>query len=595
MACSNRKPCVAIIMMAAMLACFAGVANARPGEMPTLLPLINVPATTIQLEDGITVTVTPDRVKNGDFVTVSWSGVTSPSDGDWIGVYSPSTTNMLKHFPIKFQFCNHSVTHPATGAGSLGFQLLNLRADYVMSFMRGGIKTPVVAAVSNTVTFAEYSLPFQVHLALTKDTRFMKVMWNTLEYSTPQAYYYLANSDSDAAFSTAVATTKTYTVDDLCGEPATTAGWRSPGSLHSAMLGPLEPGAVYQYKVGDPAYGWSDVFNFTAPVMPAGVRDTHIIAFGDLGRGEVDDSIDGQYWEWGNYQPSLWTTNAMVKDLDTFDLVLNIGDTSYADGVSSEWDEFFHQIAPIAQYRPWMACVGNHELDWPIDYSFFNSTDSGGECGIPLEMRFELPNADGVQTPWYSFNYGNVHVTMMSTEHAFEVGSEQHAWIMKDLANINRTATPWAIFAGHRPFYVDSTWNAPPDGDNYVAGLLRDAYEEALFKYKIDLGIMGHHHTYQRTCAVYQSKCVQQSDNGVYHEPGATVYNVIGMAGAPFTTNFYPTKPAYMEFVDDQNHGFYRIDTTLTTMHTQFVGLDAQLNEKVLDEFWIQKPSNADL
>ena len=56
----------------------------------------------------------------------------------------------------------------------------------------------------------------------------------------------------------------------------------------------------------------------------------------------------------------------------------------------------------------------------------------------------------------------------MSTEHDFEAGSEQHTWIMKDLANINRTKTPWAIFGGHRPFYVDSTWNAPPDGDKYV-------------------------------------------------------------------------------------------------------------------------------
>lgn len=34
---------------------------------------------------------------------------------------------------------------------------------------------------------------------------------------------------------------------------------------------------------------------------------------------------------------------------------------------------------------------------------------------------------------------------------------------------------------------------------------------------------------------------------------------------------------------------FYRIDTNLTTMHAQFVSLDAELNEKVLDEFWIHR------
>ena len=76
--------------------------------------------------------------------------------------------------------------------------------------------------------------------------------------------------------------------------------------------------------------------------------------------------------------------------------------------------------------------------------------------------------------------------------------------------------------------------------------------------------------------------------------------------------------PDYMEYVDDHNHGyalaltlrscdafppisladwflltrvrsFYRIDTSLTTLHAQFVALDADLKETILDEFWIEK------
>lgn len=30
-----------------------------------------------------------------------------------------------------------------------------------------------------------------------------------------------------------------------------------------------------------------------------------------------------------------------------------------------------------------------------------------------------MPRPDGTKQPWYSFNYGNVHVTLMSTEHDF--------------------------------------------------------------------------------------------------------------------------------------------------------------------------------
>ena len=580
------------LVVAAVLVCHLAVVAARPGEMPTLISLINVPATTMELDSAITLTPSATTVTNGEFITVSWSGVSDPSNGDWIGVYSPSTTNVMEHYPIKFQFANHSAGWPSS-SGSLRFQLLNLRADYIFTFMRGGIYSPTLAATSSVVSFTDYNKPFQIHTTVTDQPEYIMVMWNTLDSSTPQVYYGLDSAAAD--LHTVAAETTTYTADDLCGEPATTLGWRNPGLLHSAVIGPLKPGATPTYKVGDPSYGWSDKMTFTAPPLVGPVTNTRIIAFGDLGRGEVDDSIDGEYWRWGNYQPSLWTTDSMAQNLDSFDLVLNIGDTSYADGVSSEWDEFFHQIAPIASYKPWVTCVGNHEVDWPVSYSFFNSTDSAGECGIPQEKRFHLPNQDGPQSPWYSFDFGSVHVTLMSTEHDFEAGSEQHTWIMKDLANINRTKTPWAIFGGHRPFYVDSTWNAPPDGDNYVANLLRTAYEDALKTFKIDLAIFGHHHTYQRTCAVYQSKCVANSDeNNVFVNPGAPIYNVIGMAGAPFTTNFESTKPAYMEYVDDQNHGFYRINTNLTTLHAQFVALDKELTETVLDEFFIQhKPPTA--
>ncbi len=46
-------------------------------------------------------------------------------------------------------------------------------------------------------------------------------------------------------------------------------------------------------------------------------------------------------------------------------------------------------------------------------------------------------------TPWYSFNYGNIHFVMMSTEHNFTVGSLQYEWIVADLSGVDRVITPW--------------------------------------------------------------------------------------------------------------------------------------------------------
>ena len=36
-------------------------------------------------------------------------------------------------------------------------------------------------------------------------------------------------------------------------------------------------------------------------------------------------------------------------------------------------------------------CSGNHERDWPDSGSFYDGTDSGGECGVPAETTFYVP------------------------------------------------------------------------------------------------------------------------------------------------------------------------------------------------------------
>jgi len=102
MAASSRV----LVVLGLVLASMASLAAARPGELPPLISLINVRATTIAIDDSISLTVNASVVENGDFVTVSWSGVPDPSDGDWVGVYSPSTTDMTNHYPIKFQVCS---------------------------------------------------------------------------------------------------------------------------------------------------------------------------------------------------------------------------------------------------------------------------------------------------------------------------------------------------------------------------------------------------------------------------------------------------------------------------------------------------------
>jgi Calcineurin-like phosphoesterase len=125
----------------------------------------------------------------------------------------------------------------------------------------------------------------------------------------------------------------------------------------------------------------------------------------------------------------------------------------------------------------------------------------------------------------FHYEFGPIHFIHYSTEHAFGEGSTQHAFVADTLASIDRRRTPWVIFAGHRPMYIDSTNDAPHDGDQTVATDLRAAFEKLLKDFAVDVTLHGHHHSYQRTCPVYKEECVGLGDDGV---PRGPVHLVIG-------------------------------------------------------------------
>jgi hypothetical protein len=119
--------------------------------------------------------------------------------------------------------------------------------------------------------------------------------------------------------------------------------------------------------------------------------------------------------------------------------------------------------------------VGNHESDYPgtVSNPGFGK-DSGGECSVvSLTMMPQPLNYSAIMTPgtsqssnnhilynepWYSYDIGFIHFLSMSSEHNFTIGSKQYLFIENDLKNVNKSITPWILFSGHRPMYVDSDW-----------------------------------------------------------------------------------------------------------------------------------------
>ena len=50
----------------------------------------------------------------------------------------------------------------------------------------------------------------------------------------------------------------------------------------------------------------------------------------------------------------------------------------------------------------------------------------------------------------YGFDYGSAHFVLMSTEHFFDPTSPQYQFLDAHLKSVDRSRTPWLIFAGHR-------------------------------------------------------------------------------------------------------------------------------------------------
>jgi len=96
--------------------------------------------------------------------------------------------------------------------------------------------------------------------------------------------------------------------------------------------------------------------------------------------------------------------------------------------------------------------------------------------------------------------------------------------------------------------YIDSTNADPHGGDTSLGGDLIAAFEPLMLKYQVDAAFWGHHHSYQRTCAVHNFTCISPT-NG-------TVHIVTGAAGAGFSTNLQPTQPDWIEYVTAAVHGY---------------------------------------
>jgi acid phosphatase type 7 len=421
------------------------------------------------------------------------------------------------------------------------------------------------------------SEPRHVRVAYgTKPQSEATVSWTSSDGTNPAILYAGTKSGHYDTVSSASAPLS-YENSDLCSP---SGGWFHPGYFHHALLAGLKPGTRYFVLPSQGGVNGTETSFVTGKPTGAFVP-TRFAMYGDMlmsgGTGGV---------------ATVANVKARIDGPDDLDFVLHVGDISYGEGSVSTWNAWHAVASDITSRLPYMVSIGNHEYDYPKSAdgskdpsgvgeayapSWWNGgSDSNGECGVPTSRRFRTP-ANGNGVFWYSFEVGNVHVAMVSSEHDPNPGSPMGDWLEEDLLAVDRAITPWLILGIHRPLVETEAY----PGDFAVAAGLRAILEPLLLRAKVDVVMSGHYHAFQRTCAMSGLKCVAEDsdDWGIVHYTSGAAG--CGLDGA----SVYPSD--YVVNTIEGRYGYSIVDAPNSTA----LGLFFYTNDdnEVADEHWITR------
>lgn len=205
------------------------------------------------------------------------------------------------------------------------------------------------------------------------------------------------------------------------------------------------------------------------------------------------------------------------------------------------------------KYESWKSeFFTEEELNLISEVPFFNAIGNHEGSGQNSKAFLEPANKNSGNDFYYSFDIGDIHFIIISTEHNVKLGSAQWKFVEEDLKNSNKK---WKIAAFHIPAYAGGGHGSNKNMINMTTELFE--------KYGVDICLTGHNHHYQRNYV-----------NNIYHL-------VFGGGGAPLYT---PKDESYTQLsVKDYNYGIFEVqpDKINVTVYN--------LKDEKIDSFEIKK------
>ncbi len=264
---------------------------------------------------------------------------------------------------------------------------------------------------------------------------------------------------------------------------------------HIVQIRGLQANTKYNYTVGTEAKllaSGKDYYFVTAP-SPTDNRPINIWAMGDFGDNSTEVYVKNQTAVREQY----------LKNKSNYtDLWLWLGDNAYCCGTDIEYQRqiFDFYGSKVLGNTVFFPVPGNHEyyetatgqIDKKINYYNVISVPTKGELGgLPSNTK-----------EYYAFNYGNIHIIALDSygldEGKYRLSdpqSKQYQWLINDL-EANKGKSLWTIITFHHPPYTKRSHDSDGEAD-LVA--IREALVPIFDKYKVDLVLNGHSHSYERS------------------------------------------------------------------------------------------------
>lgn len=292
---------------------------------------------------------------------------------------------------------------------------------------------------------------------------------------------------------------------------------------HSISITGLTANTKYSYRIGDADKNlWSEVYSFTT--APSEDDAFEVLLISDL-QGMLDS----------NYK----AVDDIYKKIDAkfnTNFILNMGDFVDSGKNMTQWKYALNNSTHVYANKPMMMVTGNHEekaFDVTSDENYIPSSENVfREEYNYMDMHFDMPNVpeqDLTTGVYYSFDYSNVHFTILNTNDIVndKLSEAQMNWLKNDLST---TTKKFKVVAMHKGIYTAGAHTF----DNDIIEM-RKELTPLFSNYNVNIVLQGHDHVYSESYYIDKDgKKVKGAHNGqnkINNKKGGVLYINLGTTG----------------------------------------------------------------